>query len=209
MTPERSGYRILIVATDPILAALVGTLVEHARFSAAFPGPDEAPTQALERVKPLAAVLVDLAEGEGASDLFASRAAKLGVPLFVFGRREIIDAHGEWIQARRVRAFALPDQIAEMESAIEGLKPDAVRPRAPRDRRGETGRRPDGTLDFTDAQGVHWTVYDRRGPERRNRVDRRFVSDAGEVRHCEITEQEARLVSAATLAEQLSRAIAD
>ena len=209
MTPERSAYKILIVAADPILAALVGTLVEHARFTAAFPTPDEPPAQALERVKPLAAVLVDLAEGEGASDLFASRAAKLDVSLFMFGRREVIDAHGEWIRARRVRAFALPDQIAQMESAIEALKPAPVRPRAIRDRRGETGRRPDGTLDFTDAQGVHWTVYDRRGPERRNLVDRRFVSDTGEIRHCEITEQEARLVSVATLNEQLSRAIAD
>jgi hypothetical protein len=208
MTPARAGRKILIVAADPILAALVGTLIEHARYSAAFPAPDEPPTQALERVKPLVAVLIDLAEGEGASDLFASRAARLGVPLFVFGRSGVIDAHKDWIRERRVRAFALPEQIADLESAIEGVIPDAVRPRAVSDRRGETGRRPDGALDFTDAQGVHWMVYDRRGPDRRNRVDRRFVSDAGEVRQCSITEQEARLVSPATLNEQLSRATA-
>lgn len=207
MTPERIGHKILIIAGDPILAALVGRLVEHARYSAAFPAPDEPPTQALERLKPLAAVLIDLADGEGGSDLFTSRAARLGVKVLVFGRRELIDARADWIAQHALKSFALPEQIGDLEGAIEALIPDAVRPRAAQDRRGDAERRPDGALDFIDAAGVHWTVYDRRGKDRRNRVDRRFVSDTGEVRQCEITEQEARLVSVATLADQLERAV--
>lgn len=209
MTPERSGHKILIVAADPILGALVGTLVEHARYTAAFPAPDELPAQALERVRPMAAVLLDVADTNGASDLFVSRAEKLSVRVFVFGRRERIEKHSEWSRRHQLPTFALPEDIARLENALEGLIPDAVRPRAARDRRGEAQRDASGTLDFIDERGVHWTVYDRRGPERRNRVDRRFVSDGGEVRHCEITEQEARLVSVVMLAAQLERSTAE
>ena len=209
MTPERTGHRILIVAADPILAALVGTMVEFARYTAAFPGPDELPAQALERVKPLAAVVLDISEDAGASDLFVSRADRLSVPVLLFGRPEVLEQRRQWLAHRQLTAFALPDEIAQLESAIEGLMPDDLRPRSVQDRRGRALRNSSGVVDFVDAGGMHWTVYDRRGPERRNRVDRRFVSDSGEVRHCEITEQEARLVSLATLAEQLGRSIAE
>jgi len=209
MTPERSGHKILIVAADPILGALVGTLVEHARYAAAFPAPDELPAQALERVRPMAAVLLDISDVNGASDLFVSRAEKLGVRVFVFGRSDRIAQQSEWTRRHRLPAFVLPEEIARLENALEGVIPDAVRPRTVRDRRGEAQRDASGMLDFTDDHGIHWTVYDRRGPERRNRVDRRFVSDAGEVRHCEITEQEARLVTVAMLSDQLSRATAE
>jgi hypothetical protein len=207
MTPERSGHKILIVASDAILAALVGTLVEFARYTAAFPAPDESPTQALMRVKPLVAVLLDVSDQNGATDVFVSRAQRQSVPVLLFGARSLLAERTEWVARHQLGVFALPEEIARLENAIERIIPDAVRPRAVRDRRGEAQRSKTGTLDFTDARGVHWTVYDRRGPERRNRVDRRFVSDSGEVLHCEITEQEARLISVATLAEQLTRAI--
>ena len=207
MTPERTGHKILIVASDPILAALVGTLVEFARYTAAFPAPDEPPTQALTRVKPLAAVLLDVSEQNGVSDVFVSRAQRLAVPVLLFGGRAVLAERADWAARHGLATFALPDEISLLEGAVERIMPDGVRPRATLDRRGEAQRSSSGTLDFTDAVGVHWTVYDRRGPERRNRVDRRFVSDAGEVRHCEITEQEARLVSVATLSEQLGRAV--
>ena len=209
MTPERTGHKILIFASDPILAALVGTMVECARYSAAFPTPEEAPAQAIERVRPLAAVLLDAGDHDVASDLFVSRAERLSVRVLLFGRREAIEQRRALARQRGLQAFVLPDEISRLEIAIEALIPDGMRPRSDRDRRAETLRTPAGTVDFVDARGVHWMVYDRRGPDRRNCVDRRFVSDDGEVRHCEITEQEARLVSQATLAEQLSRSVAE
>lgn len=206
MTPERAGHKILIVASDPLLAALVGTLVETKRYVPAFPTPNEAPDVALERVKPLAAILLDAGDATAESDLFVSRVRRMSARVLVFGSTELLRRREEWIARHALPAFTLPQELALLEEALEALIPDAKRPRAEAERRGNTERRPDGTLVFTDASGVRWSVYDRRGPDRRSSVDRRFVNDAGEVRHCALTAEEAGLTTPTILSEQLGRA---
>lgn len=209
MTPDRTGHRILIVAREPLLAALVGRLVESARYTPAFPGPDEHAETALQRVKPLAALLLDADDPAVESDLLVSRARRMSVAVMLFGSRGAASARATWARAHELRVFILPEELGALELALEALMPDSHRPRSERDRRGTAERRPDGTLVFTDAAGVRWNVYDRRGGQRRDVVDRRFVSEAGEVRHCDISSQESLVTTPAVLADQLDRALAD
>ena len=208
MTPDRSGHKVLIIADDPLLAALIGSLVESARGTPAFAAPAEVADQAVARVKPLAAVLLDAGAAVAESDLFVSRARKLGARVLVFGTRTMVARRADWARTHSLETFALPDAVEALAQALERLNGEPRRPRSDADRRA-TERRPDGTLVFTDAAGTRWSVYDRRGTERRERVDRRFVNEAGEVRHCEISEQEAGVVTASALAAQLDRAIAE
>lgn len=207
MTPERTGHKIVVVATDPLLAALVGYMVEIARFTAAFPASGELPDQTLARVRPVAAILLDGSDSAAESDLFVSRARRLGVRVLVFGAPEIVRARGEWARTHDLPVFALPNDVARLGDALEALLPPPRRPRAVLERRAASGeRRPDGTMVFCDASGMRWSVYDRRGADRRRDIDRRFVSDVGEVRHCNISPAEAGEFSVAALAEQFDRA---
>ena len=69
-----------------------------------------------------------------------------------------------------------------------------------------------GELVFHDATGRRWSVYDRRGEDRRrlvvdDLVERVFVSETGEVRTSALAESEAAARSAADLSAQLARAV--
>lgn len=192
-----------MVAPDPLLAALVGSVVDSLRYSAAFPAAGESPDQAVVRVRPLAAVLLEAGESSAQSDLLLSRTRKLGARLMLFGKHT--EARAAWAQAHSVQIFRLPQEIDALCDALDGLIP-GPRPReGSRDRR-EAERRPDGSLVFTDAAGVRWSVYDRRGGERRGLVDRRFVSDSGISLHCDVTAQEAAVLAIDVLFAQLERA---
>lgn len=205
MTPERAGHKILVVADDALLAALVGSIVESVRYTAVFPSAGESPDQAVVRVKPLAAVLLDAGESSAQSDLLLSRTRKLGARLMLFGDR--VDARATWARANSVLMFRLPQEIEALSDALEALLPDGPRPRGGRSgERREAERRPDGSLVFTDAAGVRWSVYDRRGAERRGMVDRRFVSDSGRALHCDVPAREAAVISIDVLSAQLERA---
>lgn len=208
--PERTGHKIVVVANDPLIAALVGSMVELARFTAAFPAPGESPDQTLVRVRPVAAILLDGRDPAAASDLLVSRAKRLGIRLMVFGAGDVVRARADWAQSHDLPMFMFPDDAGRLEDALEALPPAPRRARAPTERRGvASGRRPDGGLFFRDANGMCWSVYDRRGPDRRGGIDRRFVSDVGEVRHCHLAEEESGIVTTAALAAQLERAAGD
>lgn len=209
MSPNSNGHQVLVIATDPFAAALIGSLVEAVRLRAAFVGPEERPEDALVRVRPLAVILLE-ADGEGSkSDLFVARARRGGVQLILFGRAAEIDARMSWADEHRIPAFALPEEIDALQAALEGL----VRPLERRPRMGErraaivtTGQA--DRLVFEDHVGRRWTVYDRRTTDRRgDRVERKFISETGIVHHCIIGAGDADLVSVASLSRQLEQAL--
>lgn len=189
-----------------MLAALLGGLVELARLQAAFAKPGERPEDALGRVKPLVAILADATHNEAASDLFLARARRRNVDVLMFGSPAAISQRREWAEQQGVPVFELPGQLSELQSALERLGAPERKPRVV-SRRARADRGQDGTLIFDDGKGTRWSVYDRRaGDRRRAEVDRRFVSESGEVLHCGVSEEEAAATSVAALAEQLARA---
>lgn len=207
MTPA-SDHKVLIVAPDPVLAALVGSVVELSRLQAAFPRADERPDQALARVKPIVAILVDAVADEAESDIFLARARKKGVHLMLFGNTASVDSRRPWAQARQVRVYALPEDVAALREELARIASQAGKSTRGFERRG----RPQisGPLVFDDKSGTRWSVYDRRSADRRqHQVDREFVSESGEVRHCHIDEAEAAITSPDVLLRQLERSFVE
>lgn len=207
MTPA-SDHKVLIVAPDPVLAALVGSVVELSRMRAAFPRYNERPDEALARVKPLVAILVDAVADEAESDIFLARARRKGVHLLLFGSAASADARRPWAEARQVRVYALPDDVAALTEMLARIAAGAGKSTRSFERRG----RPQisGPLVFDDKSGKRWSVYDRRSADRRqHQVDREFVSESGEVRHCHINEDEAAKTSPEALILQLERSLVE
>jgi len=203
MTPLRSDHKVLIIAREPMLAALIGALVESTDLRAAFARQNEAPEAALDRVRPAAAILLDSDTDASRSDLFFARAKRRGTAVMIFGKTSSLAAHAEWARACGVPLFGLPEQIEALRDALTRL---TIPSRAPR--RGQ--RRVSSqaaSAHFQDAAGVAWRVYDRRSGDRRDgMVERRFVSETGEVKRCLVRAFDAELLTTPRLRAQLRRA---
>jgi hypothetical protein len=214
---------ILILAEQPVVAALVGMLVELAGYQPVFAERGEQPTEAIGRIRPRVVILIDVALEDARSDLFFAQAAKrqLGVALFgpLKGAAELerLAAH------RGVSWFTLPSETAEITRTIEAAASSEWWVRGIERRQPvQSDRAPEGALAFLDSAGNRWTVYDRRdgsGDRRGAAVDpgtpipaepvvveRLFVSKAGERFSCELQIGEVEDPTPAALEEQLSRA---
>lgn len=208
MTSSRVGHKVLVLAGDPLLAALLGALVEIARLEAAFAQPGESTDEALKRVKPIAAILLDGQHAEAENDLLIARARKRDIALMMFGTSGIVQLRRAWAERQRVAMFELPGQLGALGEELHRLR-DLDGTQRLATRRAHTERDQDGTLIFDDGKGTRWSVYDRRANDRRgSTVDRRFVNERGGVLHCDVSEEEAGSLSVATLAGQLARATA-
>ena len=195
-----SERAVLVVASEPMLAALIGGLVEATGLMPVFPAPRESVEQALERVNPLAAILADARRDEAASDLLLARARRREVEFLVFGSREDIARRQAWTDHHDVRCFALPRGYEQLHDTLREL-------RDVRGTRGaDTDRRTPPGVTFTDASGMRWSVYDRRGGDRRQILERHFINDAGDERECVLTADEVAAVDAVALAAQFARA---
>jgi hypothetical protein len=203
----RSRKNVLIVASDPVLAALLGGLVDAMRFQPVFPGVGEDPDAALARVRPLAVILMEGSSTTAGSQLFVVRARRRGARVMLFGHPASIAPLKEWAAQHDIDAFALPEELERLQDALDGQHPERMTARQG-DRRAPLQRNPDGSLHFQDAAGTRWTVYDRRtGDRRAGGVTREFVSDEGERRTCTVGAADASAPSRAELADQLKRSI--
>jgi hypothetical protein len=203
----RSRKNVLIVASDPVLAALLGGLVDAMRFQPVFPHAGEDPDAALARVRPLAVILMEGSSSTAGSQLFVVRARRRGARVMLFGHPASIAPLKEWAAQHDIDAFALPEELERLQDALDGQRPMRMTTRQG-DRRAPIQRNPDGSLHFQDAAGTRWTVYDRRSGDRRaGEVTREFVSDEGERRTCSVGAADASTPSPAELAEQLKRSV--
>lgn len=116
-----ADHKVLIVAADPLLAALVGSVVELSSLRATFPRAGERAEDALGRMKPLLAILIDAVAGEAESDIFLARARKRGVEVLLFGSASRIVMRRGWAEAHGVPIYALPDQVSDLEEALQRL----------------------------------------------------------------------------------------
>ncbi|HEY0995647.1 MAG TPA: hypothetical protein VGD77_06635 [Gemmatimonadaceae bacterium] len=226
---------VLVISRQPMVAALVGFLVELSGFTPAFAEPGEAPEAALRRVRPVLVALLDAELDEAGSDLFFALAAKRKVALALFASPDRTDLRLPERAARRgIPSFTLPTDAGRLTDVVSA----AIRLewwRSPADRRSGAARRgrpdpvPEGASAFRDKSGRRWFVFDRRGGDRRvtspnpaseaarmvaserevvPSTVRRFVNEDGEIRECPISSRESRRASRPDLEAQLARAIA-
>lgn len=220
-TKAKRNARILILSNHPLLAALLGMLVELESFEPAFADPEESAEDALARIKPLLVVLLDADMKAAQSDLFFARAARRGVRVVLFkppGSARDVRALAE---ARSLDWISLPIDRRTLAGIIG---PEAMVPRRSGDRRSDAtpSVAPDGALMFRDRAGREWLVYDRRGGPRRaaNRSResppgsplalesyRAFISESGEEWRFPFRPDEPLLVTEAALERQLAQAI--
>jgi hypothetical protein len=201
--------RILVLAREPLAAALVGMLLELDKYEPAFAMPEESPEEAVQRVRPVLVILLDGSLEAANSDVFHARAKR--TPVILFGTQRTETMVRTIADARRLQWFAMPVDRATLSRAIHDAVPRKP-PRSGRDRRTPSAREaPDGTLIYRDREGREWQVYDRRVGERRARDSesryRAFVNDLGEEWRYALSEDERGERSATALERQLAGAV--
>ncbi len=211
---KQHSSKVLVLSDQPLVAALVGMLVELVGLVPAFAEAGERPEDALKRTRPLLVVLLDAGLDAVRSDLFFAQAAKRRVGLAVFGPTRTEARLAGLARARGVPWLEVPAnptafaELLERAAAAEWWRSGADRRRAP-----DVERAADGTLIFVDREGRRWQVYDRRGAQRRRdetaAVQRTFVDDSGERWECALDAEESALAeppSPAALEQQMARA---
>jgi hypothetical protein len=196
---------ILVISEQPMVAALVGGLLELEDCLPVFAGREEGPTSALQRLLPLTAVLVDCETGAAESDLFFATAARQDVRVIVFGWSQRAHRIARIASARGVSWLTLPTDAERIRIALGSRRKKASRRSNP-----EMIMAGDGTRILLDAIGRRWMIYDRRVGDRRSpdtvAVDRTFVAEDGETRRCEVMDDIASANSARELDAQLQAA---
>jgi len=179
---------VLIFGRDPMIAALVGMLVELTGRKPAFVRPGEHHVDALRRVRPAAMVLVDVSLDEARSDLFFAAANKVRVPTVIFGAESRARDIGEIAAHRGIPWFTIPPDPEHLAAALEAASGGERLDASDRRRSAEVVHAADGTHIFSDSTGCRWLAYDRRATSARREVDRDgavdrvFVSEAGVIR---------------------------
>lgn len=170
---------VLILAADPIAAALLGMLAELARYSPVFPDAGERAEDALSRLRPLLVVLLDGSLDAAQSDLFFRLATKRRVGLAIFGAPGRSDEAARHASRHQLPYADVPRSLGQfvalVDAALAGRqrrlgrrRQHANGPAAPVTQTGgRTERARDGTLIYHDETGQRWRVYDRRGGDRR------------------------------------------
>jgi hypothetical protein len=207
---------ILILSEQPVIAALVGMLVELTGAMPAFANPAEQAADALQRVRPLAVILIDAEMTTARSDLFFALAARKDIRVAVFGSDARAREIAEVAARRRIPWLTLPPNVERL-SMVLGLT-DGERAGTRQQQRRQPAESivaADGTCILRDAGGRHWMVYDRRqSGERRSSesesaadaTDRVFVAEDGETRCYALSEAGVAGSETSVLEEQLARA---
>lgn len=210
---------ILILADQPVVAALLGMMVELAGFQPVFAATDELPTDAVKRLRPNVVVMIDLTLDESRSDLFFAHLAKRRIPVALFGPINRQAELSQTANSRGIPWFTLPPDTSRLSSVIELASRSAWWERASDRRRGVDPSQSTGEgFVFQDQQGHHWTVFDRRGGEDRRAdaaasqdakpiIERLFVNERGQRFSCEVSADEIADASMLMLEKQLARAV--
>jgi DNA-binding NtrC family response regulator len=205
---------VLVLSEQPLIAALVGLLIELAGAVPAFANPAELPADAVQRVRPIGVVLVDAEMDAARSDLFFAMTARRGAGVAVFGSDGHIRAIAEIAAARRIPWFTLPPNIERLRMVLSAAAGKQRNERSQERRRpAEATRTADGTRILRDTTGRHWAVYDRRGgherrsSDERTGLDRVFVAEDGETRSCQLSGAAEGNETADLLVAQLAEAV--
>lgn len=111
--------RVLILARDSVIAALIGMLVEMDGYDPAFPAPGEAAEQALARLRAPIVVCVDCDIPEVQSDLFFARVARSSAKVVLFSAPGGEERMKELAARRSLHYFVLPTDRATLARVLD------------------------------------------------------------------------------------------
>ena len=111
---------MLIVAGDPMVAALLGILLDPGRHEPVYPQPSERPEDAIVRLRPPLAILLDGELESASSDLFLARADRARATLLLFAPPS---TNGSSVRAlaeqRGMPCFSLPVDRASLTRLLD------------------------------------------------------------------------------------------
>ena len=111
--------RVLVLARESLIAALLGMLLELESFEPVFAEPSERPEDALTRLRPPLVIVLDGDLEVARSDLFFARAARAQASIVLFSvPGSPIDAEA-YARERGLRWFALPSDRATLVRVLE------------------------------------------------------------------------------------------
>ena len=134
------GLIVLVVSTDPVIAGLLGLLVELERHRPAYAAGEESPLAAISRHHPHL-LLVDAEHRDGFSDEFLAHPEREGARVVVFGHRHPAGEVRQRAEARSLPYVLLPTDSGTFRRTLtEALRdtPSALE-QTPCWRRGEPG----------------------------------------------------------------------
>ena len=105
---ERRKTKVLILARETVIAALIGMLLEMEDFEPVYAEPEERPEEALSRLRPPLVIVVDGELDAARSDLFYARAAAADARVVLFSEPLAADEVRAAARARRLPYFAMP-----------------------------------------------------------------------------------------------------
>jgi DNA-binding NtrC family response regulator len=118
--------RVLIIATDAMVAALIGLLLDPDQFDPTFPLPRERAEDALTRVRPPLVLILDCDMDVASSDLFFARTTKNRATVVLFGSPGTREDVVELARRRGTACVHLPTNRAALTDAIQDAISHAV-----------------------------------------------------------------------------------
>lgn len=113
--------RVLVLAREAVIAALVGMLLELEDYVPVFPEPDERPDDAIRRLRPPLIVILDGSLPEARSDLFHARCAQAGARVCLFSEPVAAEAVRDEARERRAEFFSMPVERRDLGTVLARL----------------------------------------------------------------------------------------
>ena len=120
MRTPAAKTKVLILARESVIAALIGMLLELEAYEPVYPEPDERHEDAIRRVRPPLVVILDGESDEARSDLFFARAAHGGARVVLFSEPVAAEQVRAAARARRVPFFSMPVDRATLGTVLTG-----------------------------------------------------------------------------------------
>ena len=117
--PINANARVLILTAEPLLACLIGYLVDAAGLVPLFQVSGESASEAFDRTRPITAVLLDVTNDGAGSDVLVERARRHSASILLFGAASAVRRCQEWARTRGIASFALPEQFEPFRTAID------------------------------------------------------------------------------------------
>lgn len=112
-------FSVLVLAREPVIAALLGMLIELEGYHPHFPADGESVDDALARLRPPIILCADCELAEVPTDLFFARAARARARVVLFGSPAAAAEVRELAAERGLPFFLLPTDLDALARALD------------------------------------------------------------------------------------------
>ena len=109
---------VLILAHDPMSAALLGALIETLGYSVHFGRPFENTNDAMRRARPTVCIL-DADYGAAASEETLGHAAMRGIAAILFGTQKALDRSRALAEKHGAVTLRMPASASDLDTALQ------------------------------------------------------------------------------------------